>query len=488
MADLSWWDEDWDVVVAGGGGAGLMAAIEAAERGARVLLVEKQPGLGGATGISVGTLSASGTALQKAAGIQDSVDSHFEDYLKFRPGGSAPEDFDLELTRLLIERAPDTLAWMIAMGVEFSGPHPEPPHTVYRMHNVVPDSSAYVHTLSRAAEDRAVTIRTGTIIQELQRDDSGAVTQIVLRNVRCHRSTAVIVHRGVVLATGYFSANDELARAHGRAPELASFEPIIETATGDGIMLATTLGAATAGMDASAVPAFRTILPPYARPEPDLFQEGAILVNSLGRRFTNELQAPEVATNRQPRQTAHVVFDSCLAAHIATADEDSPNTRDGWHRNGKLFLSTFPAIAYAYLDDYRRKTEYFFEADSPGGLARQMQVPEAAFEEELRRFNGAAGGRGQDPFGREPVGAGVSEPPFYAVGPIRPSVGSGGGLKVDRDMHVLHESGRPIRHLYAAGMNGASNTLIAGHGHALSWAFTTGRIAGANASAETPRL
>ena len=82
MADLSWWDEDWDVVVAGGGGAGLMAAIEAAERGARVLLVEKQPGLGGATGMSVGTLSAAGTALQKAAGIQDSVDSwcrHFRE-------------------------------------------------------------------------------------------------------------------------------------------------------------------------------------------------------------------------------------------------------------------------------------------------------------------------------------------------------------------------------------------------------------------------
>ena len=54
-------------------------------------------------------------------------------------------------------------------------------------------------------------------------------------------------------------------------------------------------------------------------------------------------------------------------------------------------------------------------------------------------------------------------------------------------MRVLDEAGQPVPHLYAAGMNGASNTLIADHGHTLSWPLTGGLIAGANASAETPR-
>ena len=61
-------------------------------------------------------------------------------------------------------------------------------------------------------------------------------------------------------------------------------------------------------------------------------------------------------------------------------------------------------------------------------------------------------------------------------------MGSTGGLKVDANMRVLDTSGAPIAGLYAAGINAASNALIAGHGHALVWAFATGRIAGKNAA------
>ena len=51
-------------------------------------------------------------------------------------------------------------------------------------------------------------------------------------------------------------------------------------------------------------------------------------------------------------------------------------------------------------------------------------------------------------------------------------------------MRVLDTSGTPVAGLYGAGINAASNALIAGHGHALVWAFATGRIAGENAVAE----
>lgn len=486
MVQPAWWDEEWDVVVAGGGAAGLMAALEASERGMRVLLVEKQPGLGGATAMAVGTLSASGTALQFAAGIRDDVDAHFADYLKFIPAGKSKEDYDLELTRLLIERAPSTLARLLELGVRFTGPHPEPPHSVYRMHNAVPDGGAYVDALSRAALARGVAIRTETAIHELHRDDNGVVSALVLRHTRRRQFSAVRVRRGVVLATGYFSANDELARAHGRPPEAGALDSVLETATGDGIALARALGAATAGMNAPAEPFFLTALPPYVHPDPRLLQEGAILVNNLGRRFANEFRAPEWAANGEPRKTAFIIFDDRLAGRIATAGDDSARARDGWLTKKKLFLSTFPEIAYAYLEDYRRRTGYFFEAERPEELAGRIGVPAADLVEELRRFNRAASSQGDDAFGRDPVGPGVSVPPFYAVGPIKPVIGSSGGLKVNRGMHVLDVRGRVIPRLYAAGMNGASNTLLAGHGHALSWAMTSGRIAGVNASAETP--
>ena len=101
----------------------------------------------------------------------------------------------------------------------------------------------------------------------------------------------------------------------------------------------------------------------------------------------------------------------------------------------------------------------------------------------LDDLNEAATGRAPDAFGRDFTGIGPFTPPFYALGPIKAVLGSSGGLSVDRKMRVLDAEGRPIQRLYAAGMTGSSNVLIAGHGHALAWTFATGRIAGANAAA-----
>ena len=129
MSRLSGLKDGYDVLVVGGGGAGLMAAVEAAETGASVLLVERQPEIGGSTAMAVGALSAAGTALQKAAGIEDSVDAHFQDYLKFIEPGRDAGEYDLELTRMLVELAPSVVERMVELGVELRGPQPEPPHT-----------------------------------------------------------------------------------------------------------------------------------------------------------------------------------------------------------------------------------------------------------------------------------------------------------------------------------------------------------------------
>ena len=488
MTESTWWDEEFDVVVAGGGGAGLMTAVEAADRGASVLLVEKQPAPGGATAMAVGSITAAGTALQRAAGIEDDTENHFADLLAMVDASGRRDQVDLELSRLMVERAPAALQRLTELGVKFSGPHPETPHKIYRMHNVLPETP-FIETLAQAAATRGVTIRTDTVIQELQQDESGAVSSICLRQGRGHQSRAVHVRRGVVLATGDFSANDELARAHGRPPAISAIDPLRSYATGDGIVLAMALGAAAVGLNRSGGPNFRTVLPPYCAPERSLLREGGVLINRLGRRYTNELETPELSTNEQPGKTAHLVFDSRLAARVATADEDSSvHSRDGWYRKQKLFLSTFPGVAYGYLDDYRTPTEYFFEADSLDGLARKLDLDPAAFTESIGAFNRAAAGQHEDEFGRKQAGTGVATPPFYAIGPIKPfNIFSAGGLTVDSDMHVLDQQGRPIPHLYAAGVNAEGGVFLGGHGHHLAWAFGTGMIAGANAAAEAIR-
>lgn len=78
--------------------------------------------------------------------------------------------------------------------------------------------------------------------------------------------------------------------------------------------------------------------------------------------------------------------------------------------------------------------------------------------------------------------AAMMKPPFYALGPVQSwIVFSEGGLKVDENLRVLHRDGGPIPGLYAAGSAGQGGVLLEGHGHHLGWAFTSGRLAGANA-------
>ncbi len=474
--------ETCDVLVAGGGGAGLSAAIAAARDGAQVVLIEKGDALGGATGMSVGTISAAGTPLQEAAGVRDDTDTHFRDYLEFRPPGTTPADYDLGLTRLLIESAPGVLQRMIDLGLRFTGPHPEPPHSVPRMHNVVPGPVAYIDALRIEAEQAGVVVLTRARLVELTTDRSGRVVGAVLEDVGTGERTSLRVRKAVVLATGYYSANEDLARRYGRPPELEGVGAQPEDATGDGIVAALDIGAAVAAMDGGSSPSFRSPRPPYVRPEPHLFEAGAILVDSSGRRFANELDNPEVAAAQLTGGGPFIVFDSQLAARIAVADEDSGPGRNGWHRTGKLFISTFPAISYAYMDDYRTRTSYFFESPTASGLAEQIGVPPDVLEQTLDEVGRIAAGEARDPFGRGGFGPGPLRPPFHAIGPLSIVIGSTGGLKVDHDMHVLDDSGDPIPGLYGAGINAASNALIAGHGHALVWAFATGRIAGENAA------
>ncbi len=483
MSGLSELDGGYDVLVVGGGGAGLMAAVEAAERGASVLLVEGRPEIGGSTAMAVGALTAAGTALQEAAGIEDSAEAHFRDYLGFVEPGRSVEEYDLELTRMLVDLAPSVVERMIELGVEFTGPQPEPPHTVYRMHNAVPDATAYTRALQRAAAAAGVSTRTGVAAASLAADADGAVSGAALADVTGAGRRDVEVGGGVVLATGYFSANGQMSRAHGRPLEYDDVEPLFDGATGDGVTLASALGAATAGMHAGAPPHFRTVAKPYIHPPAGIFAAGAILINRDGHRYVNELEGAELATSRQPGRVGFVVFDSHLAARVATADSDVPPPRDGWYRQGKMFLSTFPEIGYAYLEDYRQRTGYFVEAANAAQLAEFIRAPASAVRRTLDRLNEAAAGRAPDPFGRDLDGIGPFAPPFHALGPIKAVLGSSGGLRVDREMRVLNGEGRPIPCLYAAGMTGSSNVLIAGHGHALAWTFATGRIAGANAAA-----
>src|SRR5512143_3042234 len=154
-----------DVVVVGGGGAGLAAASEAARLGRSVILLEKNPHTGGSTSWSVGSVTATNTPHQQRAGIQDSPDEHFED-LALHAGPLALRD-NLALRRMLVDHTTDMLDWLMSLGVVFVGPMPEPPHRYNRMHNVVPNSKSFAYHLTKHCRNLGVDIRLNTTTQKL---------------------------------------------------------------------------------------------------------------------------------------------------------------------------------------------------------------------------------------------------------------------------------------------------------------------------------
>lgn len=472
----------FDVVVIGGGGAGLAAAIEARAAGRETVLLEKNAKLGGSTAWSVGSITSTGTPHQLRAGIDDRPQDHFEDMPLFA-GELAGRDND-ELRRILCEEVPDAFRWLSSLGVRFFGPMPEPPHRCPRMHNVLPNSLSYIYHLERHARRVGVAIVPNARVVELLTDGE-AVTGAACGDARRFHARC-----GVVLAAGDFTNDPEL-KARYMGPQQAKVEGVNTTATGDGQKLALPLGARIVNGDLALGPELRFIppvrttlvrrLPPWpvlARamewamghvpqallrpfimsflttalaPSPKLFEAGARLVNREGRRFCSELDAPALALPDQPGKIGFIVLDGALATQFST-----------WPH----FVSTAPGVAYAYVPDYRRnRPDVFTAAATVADLARRLGMDADALQDAVGSGDAAH--------------APLREAPFVALGPVRSVfVHNEGGLAVDCEHRVLGAQDRPIPGLYAAGATGQGGLLLKGHGHHLAWAFVSGRRAG----------
>lgn len=478
-------DETVDVLVVGGGGAGLAAAIEAVELGVRVVLLEKNAALGGSTSWSIGSVTASQTPHQRAQGIADTPHAHWEDMPGFA-GDLAGRDND-GLRRVLCDAMPETFQWLLDSGVRFMGPMPEPPHRVPRMHNVLPNSRSFIYHLTRRAYRAGVDIRVQTRVTELVLERDGVVGVLVeLEDGSVRRVDA---RGGVILAAGDFTNSPEL-KGRFMGPQEAKVNAVNPTATGDGQHMAERCGAQILNGDLALGPEIRFIapakenfvrrLPPWRSlaavmqwsmkhvpdailrpflmkflttalaPSLALFEDGAILVNSRGERFCDETGKPAYSLPDEPGGVGYIVIDRRIAERYSK-----------WPH----FISTAPGVAYAYLGDYRRnRKDVYHEAQSVEGLAAVTGMNAASLGASIVSVTGERS---------------LSRAPFIALGPVHAVfVHSEGGLRVNEQHRVLDISGQPIPGLYAAGSTGQGGLLLKGHGHHLAWAFASGRRSG----------
>ncbi len=477
--------EQTDVVVVGGGGAGLAAAVAAATRGVRTVLLEKGAELGGSTRLSVGSLSAAGTRLQRRAGIVDDADAFRTDMEAFV--GELVSRDNPTLRAVLAAEAGVTLQWLEGLGVVFAGPFPEPPNRVSRMHTVIPGSGMYIMKLARAAQQAGAALRCGVAAEALLTDGCGRVVGVKCR--RGGRSDRLLASRGVILATGDFSGDAALRVRFLDAAASAAI-PINPANTGDGHQLARATGAALCNMDVIFGPQLRfpaaprrglvdrlpawswlarlgalymtrapsfllkplvtSLLITHMSPTDRLFQEGAVLVDREGCRL--EGKPPAAALTAAREATGFIVLDARIAERF---------------RRYPYFISTAPGIAYAYFDDYAwGRPDLVHRGGTPETLAERIGAEPDRLRAAVEKFSGR---------------------PLFAMGPVWAMLTvTEGGLAVDGCCRVLGENGSVVSGLYAAGSAAQGGMLLKGHGLHIAWAMTSGRIAGAMAACQLP--
>ncbi|PKU26678.1 FAD-dependent oxidoreductase [Telmatospirillum siberiense] len=483
--------ETWDVLVIGGGGAGLAAAIEARELGRSVLLMEKNRSLGGSTAWAVGSISASVTPHQIRKGIRDCPRDHFLDMAKLS-GNLAARDND-ELRAVFCEDLPDTFRWLLDKGIRFFGPLGETPQSRPRLHAALPNSTAYIYQLERHARRSGVVIHYNSKVNELMIEE-GRVTGVrVSDNQGYHEVRA---RGGIVLATGDFTNSPSL-KIRFISDEAAKIEALNRTATGDGQIMGMRVGARVVNGDLAlgpemrfpppARPGFLTRLPPYRAlagalawamnrlplpllrpfimsslttalaPSAHLFEEGALLVSSDGSAVKGPVERIPYTIVQQPGGQAFIILDGTLAKKFSA-----------WPHH----ISTAPGIGYAYLPDYRRnRRDICRKADSIEELARICGMAPAILRATIESDDAGANRRI------------LRTGPYFALGPVRSFfVHAEGGLAVTPRLEVLGPDDHPIPGLFAAGSAGQGGLLLSGYGHHLGWAFTSGRRAGRNAA------
>ena len=437
-------DETCDVVVVGGGGAGITAALTAQEAGRNVILVEKMSFLGGNTILATTQMWAAGSSMQKAEGYEETAEDFYEFIVT---GKGANMDLDPAATMLMCERSGEMVDWLVGIGVEFG--------RVFNTYSHGPaDGSApgpaimagLSAELDRQQLDYRLNTRATSIVME-----EGAARGVT---VESPDGTYTIHADAVVLATGGYANNPEMVAEYDpRWSDLGCNSS--PSQTGDGILMAEKAGAALEDMGNI------TINPTvYYGENGQLYSltalrtNGAILVNSDGKRFANEEGAYTEQAElllQQKNQAAYMVFDQTMIDTVGLVRQ---------YEEQGLFVKadSLEALAEALGVD-------------PAGLTATVEVYKTYVEKGV-----------DEAFGRSFMTIDFDNPPYYGV-KVFPSVQTtSGGVAINLNAEVLGENGETIPGLFAAGATTFDGTRAVSP---LTETFVFGRIAGESAASYT---
>ena len=489
---------DTDIVIVGAGGAGMTAAIAAANEGKNVVIVESQAMVGGNSVRSTGGMNAAKTPAQdenefaESAGVEktletaasewagneaitalaDTVAGQWAEY-QANPVGyfDSVELMELDtligghgtndpaLVEALCSNSADAIAWLSEQGIELTSVSSFGGASVKRIHRPVDSEgktisvgSYMIPLLQAKCEELGVEFIMNTTANEILTDANGAAVGIAATD---KNGAAVTVNaKAVVLATGGFGANLDMVVEY--KPDLAGFMTTnAPGAQGQGIDMAVAIGAGTVDMDQIQIhPTVEANT--AALITEGLRGDGAILVNAEGNRFTDEVGTRDVVSAAEIAQTGSyswLVIDQAMA--------DASSVIQGYIKNG-----------------------YTVTGETYEELADAMGVDAAAFAATMDKWNAAVAAGVDEEFGRTSFANPLDTAPYYAIKVTAGIHHTMGGLTINPQTQVLAGDGTVIDGLYAAGeVTGGVHGGNRLGGNAVADFVVFGRIAGEQAAA-----
>ena len=485
-----------DVVIVGAGGAGMTAAITAANEGKSVVIVESQAMVGGNSVRATGGMNAAKTVYQdentfeQAAGVEKTLASAAEKYAdnetitalaatvaeqwaayQANPTGyfDSVELMELDtmiggkgindpaLVETLCEGTADAIDWLDENGITLHNVSSFGGASVKRIHRPVGDDGKVVSVgsymiprLQQACEKAGVQILLSTTAEEILTDGGKAVG---IKATGATGETVTVNAKAVILASGGFGANLDMVVEY--KPELKGFMTTNAPGIlGQGIAMAQAIGADTVDMDQI------QIHPTVQYDSAALITEGlrgdgAILINAEGKRFIDEVGTRDVVSAAEVAQTGGY---SWLVVDQKMADASS--------------------VIQGYI-----KKGYTVEGKTYEELAEAMGVDSAAFAETMANWNQCVADKTDAEFGRTSFANPLDTAPYYAIKVTAGVHHTMGGLKIDTNTEVLDADGNAIPGLFAAGeITGGVHGANRLGGNAVADFTVFGRIAGKAAS------
>ena len=458
-----------EIVVIGGGGAGLAAAVQANQLGSKVLVLEKMGKVGGNTILAGGALNAVNDRSEQAIAYNDSVEWHYTQTLS---GGDYQGD--PLLVHTLVSNAWDGVQWLMDLGMEFqdetAGLFTVTGGLWPRAHKPVePLGTGFFKTYMNYIDNHDnVDVMLNTCATEILVDENGKACGVVATG-ETGNTVTVKASKGVVVATGGFAANVELRSAYNT--QWADLGDSIKTtnhagATGDGIKLMQKLGADFVQMG-------NIQLLPLGDPvtgslsgniEHDV--ETRIFINKEGNRFVAEDERRDTICLAVLEQTDALFY-----------------TLESWDGYGDATLDTLVTNNnVTYADEIARGN--MFIGDTLEELAEKIGADPENLVNAVASYNANVdAGATEDEFGRKTFVEKLENGPFIAV-PRKPSAHhTMGGVQIDEGAHVIDTDGNVIAGLYAAGeVTGGIHGGNRLGGNAIVDTVVMGKIAGENAA------